>query len=218
MGARVKHARPMDQSGTMNPLSAFALSLGAGWASGLNLYAAILTLGLLQDLGAVALPPDLQVLGSPVVLLAAGSLYAVEFFADKIPGVSTAWDTLHTFIRIPLGAVLAAASVAHLGPDWALAAALLGGALAAGTHIAKAGSRAGLAILPLPFAAWGASLGEDAAVVVGLWLALSHPVLFLGLLALFVGVLLWALPRLFRAACRGLRAIARWLGAAPSGR
>lgn len=196
----------------MDPLSVLALSLGAGWASGLNLYAAVLTLGLLQDLGTIDLPPDLQVLGSPVVLIVAGALYAVEFFADKIPGVSTAWDTLHTFIRIPLGAVLAAASVAHVGRDWALAAALLGGALAAGTHIAKAGSRAGLAILPLPFAAWVASLGEDAAVAVGLWLALVHPVIFLGVLALFVAFLLWLLPKLFRAIRSMFRTFGRWFG------
>jgi Domain of unknown function (DUF4126) len=200
----------------MDPLSVLALSLGAGWASGLNLYAAVLTLGLLQDLGTIDLPPDLQILGSPVVLIVAGALYAIEFFADKIPGVSTGWDAVHTFIRIPLGAVLAAASVAHIGRDWALAAALLGGALAAGTHAAKAGSRAGLAVLPLPFAAWVASLGEDAAVVVGLWLALIHPVLFLGLLALFVAFLLWLLPKLFRAARSMFRTLGRLFGAAPS--
>lgn len=196
----------------MDPLSLLALSLGAGWASGLNLYAAVLTLGVLQDLGIVALPPDLQVLGSPVVVVAAGGLYVLEFFADKVPAVSTAWDALHTFIRVPAGALLAAASMAHLGPDWALAAALLGGALAAGTHIAKFGGRAGLAVLPLPFAAWVASLGEDAAVVVGLWLALSHPVIFLGLLALFVALLAWLLPRLFRGARALLRFVGRRLG------
>lgn len=200
----------------MDPLSALALSLGASWASGLNLYAAVLTLGVLQDLGVVALPPDLQVLGSPVVLLAAGALYALEFFADKIPGVSTGWDALHTFIRIPAGALLAAASVAPIGHDWALAAALLGGALAAGTHFAKAGSRASLALLPVPFAAWMASLGEDAAVVVLLWLAISHPIVFFGLLALFVAFLAWVLPKLFRALRGLLRTIGRWLGIARS--
>ena len=200
----------------MDPLSVLALSLGTGWASGLNLYAAVLTLGVLQDLGVVALPPDLHVLGSPVVLIAAGALYVLEFFADKVPGVSTGWDALHTFIRIPAGALLAAASVAHMGRDWALAAALLGGALAAGTHLAKSGSRAALAVFPLPFAAWMASLGEDAAVVVLLWLAISHPVVFFGLLALFVAALAWVLPKLFRA-LRGLFCtIGRRLGVARS--
>lgn len=197
----------------MSPLSALALSLGAGWASGLNLYAAVLTLGLMQDFGLMALPPDLQVLGSPVVVITAGALYALEFFADKIPGVSTAWDTLHTFIRIPAGALLAAAAVAHIGPDWALAAALLGGAVAAGTHFAKTGSRAALALLPLPFIAWAASLGEDAGAVVIVWLALSHPIVFLGLFALFLAFLIWALPKLFRAICALFRKIGRWLGA-----
>lgn len=197
-------------------LGPLALSLAAGWASGLNLYAAVLTLGLLQDFGVVALPPDLQVLGSPVVLLTAAALYSLEFFADKIPGVSTTWDALHTFIRIPAGALLAAASVAPIGHDWMLAAALLGGALAAGTHFAKAGSRATLALLPLPFAAWMASLSEDAAAVVLLWLAISHPVVFFGLLALFLALLAWALPKLFRALRGLLRTIGRWLGIARS--
>ncbi len=200
----------------MDPLSVLALSLGAGWASGLNLYAAVLTLGLLQDLGAVSLPPELQVLGSPVVLVVAGVLYFLEFFADKVPGVSTAWDALHTFIRVPAGALLAAASVAHIGPDWALAAALVGGSLAAGTHVAKAGSRAALALLPLPFAAWLASMGEDVAVVVVLWLALSHPLVFFGLLALFVAGLIWVLPKLLRALRGLLRTVGRWVGVAPS--
>ncbi|MBV8534064.1 MAG: DUF4126 domain-containing protein, partial [Alphaproteobacteria bacterium] len=157
-------------------------------------------------------PPDLQVLGSPVVVITAGILYALEFFADKIPGVSTAWDTLHTFIRIPAGALLAAASVAQVGHDWAFAAALLGGALAAGTHFAKTGSRAALALLPLT--GWAASLGEDAAVVVILWLALAHPVVMLGLLALFIALMIWLLPKLFRAVRGVFRAVGRRRGAA----
>src|SRR3954469_7278034 len=103
----------------MDPISLIALTLGTGWASGINLYAAVLTLGLLHDFGWIALPPDLQFVGSPVVLVAAGVLYAVEFVADKIPGVSAVWDTVHTFIRIPAGALLAAASVADVSTEWA---------------------------------------------------------------------------------------------------
>lgn len=200
----------------MDPISVIALSLGAGWASGLNLYAAVLTLGILQDLGWVALPPGLQVLGSPVVLGAAAFMYGLEFFADKIPAVSTAWNALHTFIRIPAGALLAAASVAGVDPEWALAAALIGGSVAAGTHFAKAGSRFALAMLPLPFAGLAASLGEDVAAVAILWVALTHPVVLLVLLALFVALLIWLLPRLFRLAKRMFQTVARWIGGAKS--
>jgi Domain of unknown function (DUF4126) len=182
----------------MDPISLIALSLGAGWASGLNLYAAVLTLGGLYDLGWIGLPPDLQVLGSPVVLATAAMLYVLEFGADKIPLVNTGWDALHTFIRIPAGALLAASSVADLGPEWTVAAALAGGSLAAGTHFAKAGSRALLATLPIPFLGFGASLGEDLAAVLIIWLAFAHPIALLVLLALFVALLIWLLPKLVR--------------------
>ena len=198
----------------MDPISVIALSLGAGWASGLNLYAAVLTLGLLQDLGWVNLPPDLQVLGSPVVLTVVAVLYLVEFFADKVPGVSTAWNALHTFIRIPAGALLAAASVAGVDPDWALAAALIGGSVAAGTHAAKTGSRFALAMLPLPLAGMAISLGEDAAAVAIVWLALSHPIVLLVMLGLFVALLIWFLPRLFRLLRRMVQTVARWFSGA----
>src|SRR3954469_14408176 len=115
----------------MDPISLIALTLGTGWASGINLYAAVLTLGLLHDVGWITLPPDLQFVGSPVVLIAAGALYGVEFRADKVPGVRAVWDAVPPFIRIPAGALLAAASVADVSTDWAFAAALAGGFIAA---------------------------------------------------------------------------------------
>lgn len=175
-----------------------ALSIGAAWASGLNLYATVFMLGLLANTGSAALPPDLQVLADPLVMIAAGSMYCVEFFADKVPGVDTGWDVLHTFIRIPAGAMLAAGAVADIGPAAEVAAALVGGSLAAGTHGTKAGSRVIINTSPEPFSNWAASVAEDVAVISGIWAAVHHPWLFLALLALFIVLMIWLLPRLWR--------------------
>jgi isopentenyldiphosphate isomerase len=183
-----------------------ALTMGAAWASGINLYAAILVLGLLGNSGSLTLPPDLQVLASPLVLFAAGTMYLVEFIADKIPGVDSGWDALHTFIRIPAGAVLAAGAVGEMDPAVVLAAALVGGGLAAGSHALKSGSRVLINTSPEPFSNWAVSLAEDVAVVAGLWAALYHPWLFLVLLALFLVLLAWLLPKLWR----GIRGLFQW--------
>ncbi|MGR9114505.1 MAG: DUF4126 domain-containing protein, partial [Gammaproteobacteria bacterium] len=118
-----------------------ALTMGLAWASGINLYATLLTLGYLANTGNIDLPPDLQIVANPLVMTAAGLMYAIEFFADKVPGVDTGWDTLHTFIRIPAGAMLAAGAVGDLNPAVEVAAAIIGGGMAAGSHATKAGSR-----------------------------------------------------------------------------
>ena len=152
-----------------------ALSMGTAWASGINLYAAILTLGLLGATGQMALPPNLAIVTQPIVILAAGVMFCIEFFADKIPGVDTGWDTIHSFIRIPGGALLAAAAVGDVNPAVMLAAGILGGGLAAGTHAAKAGSRVLINTSPEPFSNWLVSIGEDLAVITGVWVALAHP-------------------------------------------
>lgn len=175
-----------------------ALSMGTAWASGINLYAAILTLGLLGATGQMALPANLQIVTQPIVIMAAGVMFCIEFFADKIPGVDTGWDTIHSFIRIPGGALLAAAAVGDVNPAVMLAAGILGGGLAAGTHAAKAGSRVMINTSPEPFSNWLASIGEDVAVVAGLWVALAHPWMFLACLAAFVVFLIWLLPKLWR--------------------
>jgi hypothetical protein len=136
----------------------------------------------------------------------------VEFFADKIPGVDTAWDTLHTFIRIPAGAMLAAGAVGDVGAGTELAAMLAGGGMAAGTHAAKAGTRALINTSPEPFSNWTASITEDLGVIGGLWLALNHPVLFLIALALFILLLIWLLPKLWRGIKSVFSAIGRLFG------
>jgi hypothetical protein len=189
-----------------------ALTLGAGWASGINLYAAILVLGFLGATGRMDLPQGLDVLSDPLVMLAAGVMYLVEFFTDKIPGVDTAWDTLHTFIRIPAGAMLAAGAVGDVGVGAELAAALLGGGMAAASHAAKAGTRVLINTSPEPFTNWTASVVEDFAVVGGLLTAISHPVVFLVLLVLFFALLIWLLPKLWRGIKRVFGAVARLFG------
>lgn len=189
-----------------------ALSMGAAWASGINLYAAVLMLGLMGASGNMVLPESLQILANPLVIGAAGLMYAVEFFADKVPGVDTAWDGLHTFVRIPAGAMLAAAAVGEVSSASQLAAGLVGGGLAAGSHATKAGTRVLINTSPEPFSNWTASLGEDALVIGGLWSALHHPLLFLGLLVLFVLLMVWLVPKLWRGIKRVFSAIARFFG------
>ncbi len=190
-------------------LAAIAIALGAGWASGLNAYAAVLVLGGAQRLGLVALPHDLQVLGSLWVLGVAALLFALNFLADKIPYVDSINDALQTFVRIPAGALLAYGAAGGLSPEVAIIAGLLGGTLAAGTHVAKTGSRAMINASPEPFTNVLASLGEDVTVFGGLALAIAHPITFLCLLALFVILLIWLLPKLWRLAMKPFRRIAR---------
>ncbi len=189
-----------------------ALSMGAAWASGINLYATILVLGLLGTSGNMALPPDLQILTNPLVLGAAGIMYLVEFFADKVPMVDTSWDTLHTFIRIPAGALLAAGAVGDMNPAVVLAAGIMGGGIAAGTHAAKSGTRVLVNTSPEPFSNWVVSIGEDIAVIAGLWTALQHPTLFILLLICFVLLLIWLLPKLWRGIKTVFRGILRFFG------
>lgn len=186
-------------------LAAMAVALGAGWASGLNAYAAVLVLGAAERLGLVSLPHDLQVLASPWVLGVAALLFALNFFADKIPYVDSVNDALQTFVRIPAGFLLAYGAAGGLSPEVAAVAGLLGGTLAAGTHIAKTGSRALINTSPEPFSNIAASLTEDAAVIGGLALAIAHPVTFLCLLAAFAALLVWLLPKLIRLALVPIR-------------
>jgi len=192
----------------MDITQTIALSMGVAWASGINLYAAIFMLGWMGTTGNIALPPDLQILMDPMVMVAAGFMYCVEFFADKVPGVDTGWDTLHTFIRIPAGAILAAGAVGDVGTGAQLAAGIVGGALATGAHMTKAGTRILINTSPEPVTNWFASIGEDVAVIAGLWTALYHPVLFLVLLALFILLMIWLLPKIWR----GVKKIFAWLG------
>ncbi|MES9851585.1 MAG: DUF4126 domain-containing protein [Candidatus Thiodiazotropha sp. L084R] len=185
----------------METIDTLALTLGASWAAGINLYAAILVLGYLNLTGHVVLPPGLEVLSDPLVLGVAGMMYFIEFFADKTPGVDSGWDAIHTFIRIPAGALLAAgaASGIDVGQSAELAAALLGGTVAASSHFTKAGSRLLINTSPEPVSNWTASIAEDLAVIGALWAALNYPIAFLVMLVVFIGLVIWLMPKIWRA-------------------
>jgi len=170
------------------------------WASGLRLSLLVFCLGLAGKFGYIELPHALEVLEHPWVIGAAGMLLAMEFLVDKMPGLDSAWDALHTFIRIPAGALLAAGAAGDAPAALVVAAGLLGGTITAGTHLAKAGGRAIINTSPEPFSNWTASFMEDGAVVTGIWLAFLHPVAFLAALLVFLALVIWFLPRLWRGA------------------
>jgi Domain of unknown function (DUF4126) len=175
-----------------------ALAAAIGWASGIRLYAVLFIVGGLGYLDAVQLPGGLTALAHPWVLAATGFMFCVEFFADKIPGVDTVWDAVHTFIRIPAGAALAAGVFGESSAASMLAAGILGGTLAAGSHVAKTGGRALINTSPEPFSNWTASFGEELAVGTLLWLAFAHPVAALVVLAGLVALTIWLIPKVWR--------------------
>jgi Domain of unknown function (DUF4126) len=159
----------------MNPLSALGVVLGTGFSSGLNLYATVVTLGLLNRFGFIHLPPSLQILSHSWILGIAVGLFVIEFFADKIPYFDTVWDAIHTFIRPPAAAVLAYASIGDVSPEWRWAAALLAGSVALTSHATKASTRAAVNTSPEPFSNWILSFGEDLLAVWLTWMASAHP-------------------------------------------
>jgi hypothetical protein len=180
-------------------IETISLTMGAAWGSGINLYATILVLGFLGMTDNIVLPQGLEILMNPMVIGAAGLMYIVEFFADKIPGVDTGWDTLHTFVRIPAGVLLAAGAVGDVNPAVAVAAGILGGGIATTTHATKAGSRLLINTSPEPVSNWTASVLEDVAVITGVWAALIHPWVFIVILILFILIMIWFLPKLWGA-------------------
>ncbi len=212
----IRLSNPIDAfyGNSMDTIETLSVTLGAAWASGINLYATVFTLGLLGATGHITLPQGLEILSDPLVLAAAGFMYLIEFFADKTPGVDSGWDAIHTFIRIPAGAILAAGTAQGLdvGPAAELAALLIGGTLAAGSHFTKAGTRLMINSSPEPFSNWGASILEDIAVFAGLWAAIYNPWLFLSLLALFVLLVAWLLPKLWRNLRNFSRRLGNWFG------
>ena len=190
----------------------FALAAALGWASGLRLYAVVFLTGLAGMLGWVELPQGLRVLQQPLLLGASGLMLCVEFFADKVPGLDSLWDTVHTVIRIPAGALLAAGVFGGDQASWVLIAALIGGTLAATSHVAKASTRAAVNTSPEPFSNIGLSLVGDAAVPTMLWLAWEHPLWFFAALALAVLLMLGLIVLLMKFL---RRLLARWRGGAP---
>ena len=182
----------------MESLSQLALAGGLAWASGIRLYATIFIVGMLGRFGYLHLPEQLAVLEHNWVLMASGIMVAGEFLADKVPGFDSVWDALHTFIRIPAGAFLAWGAMGDATPAAQIAAAILGGLITGGTHLAKSGGRAAINTSPEPLSNWTASFGEDGLVLGGLFLAITHPLAFLILLLLFLAVVVWLAPKVFR--------------------
>jgi hypothetical protein len=186
-------------------LAEIALALALAWGAGIRVYLVLFLCGVAGRMGWIELPDSFALLAHPLVLGASGLMLAVEFFADKFPWIDSLWDAVHSFIRIPAGAALAA-MVFGDGTTTAipLVAAILGGAVAAGAHLTKAGARGAINASPEPFSNWTASLFEDALVPIGLWVAVFHPVAFLVLLAAFA-VAAILLIRLLIRGLQGLR-------------
>lgn len=198
-------------------VQAVALAAGLAWASGLRLYLVLFLAGLLSHLGYLQLPESLKPLEHPLVMGASGVMLLVETAADKVPGFDSFWDTLQTFVRIPAGALLAAFSLGATDPALMLAAGLIGGTITAGTALSKAGGRLAINTSPEPFSNWTASVGEEAAVLGGFWLMLMQPWVFLGLLALFLLLLVWLLPKLWRFVRAAIARIAAFFRSGGSG-
>lgn len=189
----------------MNPLETLSLALGAGFSSGLNLYATVATLGLLERFQVIHLPASLQALAHPWVIGIAVVLYLFEFFADKIPYIDTIWDFVHTFIRPPAAALLTYAAVTGAGAEWRWGAALLAGGVALTSHGAKASARAAVNTSPEPFSNWTLSVGEDVLAVWLSWMASAHPLATTIVVFVFLALCAYLIYRLFRVARRPAR-------------
>lgn len=194
-------------------IQTLALASLLAWASGVRLYFVICGVGLAGHLGYVELPPGLQVLQHPWVIGAAGFMLLMEFLVDKVPAIDSAWDAIHTFIRIPAGALLAAGATGDTLTPLTVVAGLLGGTLTAGTHFTKAGGRALVNTSPEPFSNWGISFAEDLSVLGAISLALHFPLVFLALLAIFILLMIWLLPKV----ARGVKVLFRTLISLSSG-
>jgi len=192
----------------MNPIETISLVLGTGFSSGLNLYATVATLGLLQRFGIIHLPEKLQVLSHPLVLGVALGLYGVEFLADKIPYVDSVWQAVHTFIRPPAAALLAFSVAAAATEPWRWAAALLAGGIALTSHGTKASARAAVNMSPEPFSNWALSFGEDLLAVWVTWFATAHPRIAVIVVIVLVAISLYVLYHLFRFLRRTLQKFA----------
>ncbi|HXT25616.1 MAG TPA: DUF4126 domain-containing protein [Candidatus Eisenbacteria bacterium] len=189
----------------MNPVEALGLAFGAGFSSGLNLYATVATLGLLQRFGVIHLPASLEVVANPIVLGVAAALYLVEFFADKIPYLDTVWDAVHTFIRPPAAAIIAYGAAAAVSPEWRWAAALLAGGVALTAHGTKATTRAAVNTVPEPFSNWALSFGEDLLAVWLTWFTTVHPVAAIVIVVALLILCAFLLYYLFRFVRRAFR-------------
>jgi hypothetical protein len=191
----------------MEALQQLGLAMGTAWTSGINLYATVAALGIAQASGLAQLPPGLEVLGNPAVIAVAVVMYLVEFFADKVPYADSGWDAVHTFIRVPAGALLAARALGPTNPALEVVAALAGGSVALAAHGTKATARLAINASPEPFTNWAASLAEDVVAFLGVWAAFQHPYVMLALVTAFLALSIYLVPKILR----GLRSAFRKL-------
>jgi CBS domain containing-hemolysin-like protein len=199
----------------MNVIAILGTALGAAWTSGINLYATVAVLGLLQHYRLARLPGGLEVLDNWWIIGVALALYVVEFVADKVPYVDSVWDAVHTFVRVPAGAALALAATTELSPAVQVVALLLGGTLALSTHGTKATLRAAANTSPEPVTNWALSLAEDVVAVGAIVLAVLHPLVILAVIAVFLLLLAWLLPKVLRRLRRMLAAVRGLFGGRP---
>ena len=191
----------------MGTIEALSLAMGTAWTSGINLYATVAALGIANRLDMIQLPQNLEVLSHPGVIAIACIMYFIEFFADKVPYLDTGWDALHTFIRVPAGAILAARSLGDLNPALELMALLAGGSIALIAHATKATTRLAINASPEPFSNWAASITEDLTVFGSLWLMFNHPIVMIILVLVFLALVAWLVPKIYRLAKRGFQAL-----------
>jgi hypothetical protein len=194
----------------MEWFSTLSLALGSAWTSGINLYATVTILGLIEKFGFAKLPGGLDVLNNWWIIGIAGGLYVLEFFADKIPYVDSVWDVIHTFIRIPAGAIVAYGATNQLDPGIYVSAFLLGGGLATAAHGSKAAIRIGANFSPEPVTNWILSFAEDGIAIVGVVLAVFAPAVIMAVLAIFVLLFIYFAPKVLRALRRRFRAVGGW--------
>jgi hypothetical protein len=200
--------------GQLDTWQLIALAAALGWASGIRLYAVLFIVGAVGYAGWFELPEHLRILSHPMVLAASGFMVFAEFFADKIPGFDSVWDVVHTLVRIPAGAALAAAVFGDSPPAWTLAAAIIGGTLAAGSHFTKAGTRMVINTSPEPVSNWVASFGEDLLAGALIYLALAHPLAALVVVIALATLSIWLLPKLWRFVRAMIERIGRWFAGA----
>jgi len=191
----------------MGTLEALSLAMGTAWTSGINLYATVAALGIANRMEMIHLPQNLEVLSHPGVIAIACVMYLIEFFADKVPYVDSGWDALHTFIRVPAGAILAAQSLGDMNPALELMALLAGGSVALVAHGTKATARLAINASPEPFSNWFASVGEDVTVFGSIWLMFNHPIIMLVLILTFLALVVWLVPKIYRLAKRGFQTL-----------
>lgn len=191
----------------MGTIEALSLAMGTAWTSGINLYATVAALGIANRMEMIHLPQNLEVLSHPGVIAIACVMYLIEFFADKVPYVDSGWDALHTFIRVPAGAILAAQSLGDMNPALELMALLAGGSVALVAHGTKATARLAINASPEPFSNWFASVGEDVTVFGSIWLMFNHPIIMLVLVLTFLALVVWLIPKIYRLAKRGFQTL-----------